>query len=393
MMKRRLHAPEGVRDIWGRECEKKHIIDRAIKDAMQSFGYEQIETPTFEYFDIFSREIGTIPSRDLYKFFDREGNTLVLRPDVTPSVARAYANYLKDLAPLRLFYSGNIYINYSSLQGRLRETTQIGAEYIGDNSIEADAELIALAVEALRSTGLSDFTISVGHVNLLRGLFEAYDFSDEKEEEIYDLVINKNFFGLEELLKRKGVSDELQRLYTSIGRLFDSPEAFTEVWELAKGFPKIEAAFSYFKELYDLLALYHVERYVSFELGLISAYRYYTGILFSGYTYGSGEAILKGGRYDALLSYFGCERPAIGFAILSDSLATALERQGQDIPLPGKRLAYLYTNESYETALSMAMQDRKAGIRVSLYRRPETEEGDEQLRKRLAEAGIESVEL
>ena len=106
-MKRQLHTPEGVRDIFGQECEKKHIIDRAMKEAIVSYGYEQIETPSFEFFDIFSREIGTIPSKDLYKFFDREGNTLALRPDVTPSIARAYANYFKDVSPLRLFYSGN----------------------------------------------------------------------------------------------------------------------------------------------------------------------------------------------------------------------------------------------------------------------------------------------
>ena len=92
-MKNILHTPEGVRDIFGKECEKKHKVDRAIKSAILSFGYEQIETPTFEFFDIFGQDIGTIPSKDLFKFFDREGNTLVLRPDVTPSVARAYAGY------------------------------------------------------------------------------------------------------------------------------------------------------------------------------------------------------------------------------------------------------------------------------------------------------------
>ena len=394
-MKRQLHTPEGVRDIIGPECEKKHVIDRSIKEAIVSFGYEQIETPSFEFFDIFSQEIGTIPSRDLYKFFDREGNTLVLRPDVTPSIARAYAYYFRDQSPLRLFYSQNVFINHSRLQGRLRETTQIGAEYIGDNSVEADAELVALAIEALRSTGLSEFTISVGHVNFLRGLMEAYSFSPEEEEEVYDRIINKNFFGLEALLSEREKDDasgNLKRLSTSISRLFESPEALEALEPLAKGFSRIEETFSYFRRLYELLVLYGVEKYVSFELGLVSQYRYYTGILFSGYTYGSGEAILKGGRYDRLLSYFGCEKPAIGFAILSDSLALALERQGKTIPLPENRRAYLYTEALHAEAVRRAREDRQAGMRVALYRLPEDEREQKVLVERLKKGSCE-VEL
>ena len=115
-----------------------------------SYGYEEIETPTFEYFEVFSREVGTIPSRDLYKFFDREGNTLVLRPDFTPSVSRACATYFNpEHQVITLCYTGNTFINNSSYQGRLKETTQMGVERIGDDSAEADAELLAMTVECL----------------------------------------------------------------------------------------------------------------------------------------------------------------------------------------------------------------------------------------------------
>ena len=377
-MNRQLHTPEGVRDILGAECEKKHVIDRRLKDAILSYGYEQLETPAFEFFDIFGKEIGTTPSQDLYKFFDREGNTLVLRPDVTPSVARVYANYLQQASPLpvRLFYSGNVYINHSSLQGRLKETTQIGAECIGDTSVEADAELVSLAIYSLQAAGLSDFTISIGHMNFLKGLVEAYHFSEEEEASIYDLIINKNFFGLEELLVEKTVNENLQQLYASIGKLFSSPDEFSQLERLAEGFPRIAGTFTYFKELYEMLTMYGVEQYVSFELGLVSRYHYYTGILFYGYTYGSGEAILSGGRYDALLSYFGCDRPAIGFAILSDQLLIAMERQGIPIPLEERRRAYFYDEAHYREAIERTQQDRRQGWRVRLYRLPEDGEAD-----------------
>lgn len=392
-MNRQLHTPEGVRDLIGGECERKHWIDRMLKETIQSYGYEQLETPTFEFFDTFSREIGTTPSRDLYKFFDREGNTLVLRPDVTPSVARAYANYFSDESPVRLFYSGNVYINHSSLQGRLKETTQIGAECIGETSVDVDAELVAMAIRSLLATGLTDFTVSIGHINFLKGLIDAYHFSAEEEDAVYDLIINKNFFGLEELLSQKSVDDELLQLYTSIGRLFDSPEQLAELAGLAEGYPLIAETFDYFKRLYELLCVYGVEQYVSFELGLVSKYRYYTGILFFGYTYGSGEAILSGGRYDRLLSYFGYDRPAIGFAILSDQLSLALERQGVEVPLPKNRRAYLYEDASRLEAIERAEADRKNGMRVSLYLLPDGDEERQKLLERLEKMSVEIITL
>lgn len=148
MGKRLVHTPEGVRDIYGAEYASKLYIQDLFHQELRSFGYQDIQTPTFEFFDVFGREIGTTPSKELYKFFDKEGNTLVLRPDFTPSIARSAAKYFMDeTIPLRFCYSGNNYINTSNLQGKLKETTQMGAELIGDASAEADAEMIALLIK------------------------------------------------------------------------------------------------------------------------------------------------------------------------------------------------------------------------------------------------------
>lgn len=126
-MEQQLHTPEGVRDICNIECGKKLSLENRLHKVLQLYGYHDIQTPTFEYFDVFRKEIGTIPSRELYKFFDKEGNTLVLRPDITPSIARAAATLFKDEdIPIRLCYTGNTFVNHSSYQGRLRENTQMG---------------------------------------------------------------------------------------------------------------------------------------------------------------------------------------------------------------------------------------------------------------------------
>lgn len=169
------------------------VLQDHLRSTLKNYGYHFIETPTFEFFDIFGKEIGTIPSRELYKFFDREGNTLVLRPDMTPSIARCAVKYYMDEdLPIRLCYMGNTFINNNSYQGRLKENTQLGAELIGADSVDADAEIIAMAVECLLTSGLKEFQLGIGHVGFLQGLMDAAGLDEEREEELKDLIANKN---------------------------------------------------------------------------------------------------------------------------------------------------------------------------------------------------------
>ena len=116
-----------VSEIFTEKNATKLQVENRLQEVIRLYGYEAIQTPTFEFFDVFSKEIGTTPSRELYKFFDKEGNTLVLRPDFTPSIARCAAKYFcKEKAPLRFCYTGNTFTNTSSLQGKLKEVTQLG---------------------------------------------------------------------------------------------------------------------------------------------------------------------------------------------------------------------------------------------------------------------------
>ena len=160
-----LHTPDGVRDTYGEECMSKKLLADRLTDVLHLYGYQDIETPTFEFYEIFSDERGTVPARNMYRFIDRDGSTLVLRPDITPSIARAVAKYYGDEEiPLRFAYCGNVFVNNPTLQGKLKETTQIGAELIGNTDVEGDAEMIALSINLLKEAGLSEFQIDVGHV-------------------------------------------------------------------------------------------------------------------------------------------------------------------------------------------------------------------------------------
>lgn len=367
MRRQLLHTPEGVRDIYNDECAKKSILQDSLYQMLVRYGYHPIQTPTFEFFDIFGREIGTTPSKDLYKFFDREGNTLVLRPDITPSIARCAAKYFSEEdMPIRLCYMGNTFINNSSYQGRLKESTQLGAELLGDSSVDADAEMLSMVVSCLKAAGLKEFQISVGHADFFRGLMDAAGLLEEQEEELRELISNKNFFGVEEFVTTLHLDADLRKLFGMLGNLYTGTDELLEAKAYAKEYPRIEKAINDLEELHGILKVYGISRYISFELGIISNYQYYTGIIFAGYTFGSGEAIVKGGRYDKLLTYFGKDSASIGFAIVIDQLMAALSRQKIEIPLEKQALLIVYEPQGRSEAIRHASELRGNGHVVEL---------------------------
>lgn len=378
MKRKLLHTPEGVRDIYNTECARKLILQENLHDLLKKYGYHAIETPTFEFFDIFSREIGTTPSKDLYKFFDREGNTLVLRPDITPSIARCVAKYYGDEEfPVRLCYMGNTFINNSSYQGRLKESTQLGAELIGDNSVAADAEILALVVNALKTAGLQEFQIGVGHVDFFKGLTQAACLEEDTQAELIDLLSNKNFFGVEELIDSLHLSGDLKELFSMLGSLCMTEDMIKRAKELAHPFPTILNALERLEDLTQVLTCYGVDKYVSIEPGMLSSYHYYTGIIFSGYTFGSGEPIVKGGRYDNLLPYFGKNAPSIGFAVVIDQLLAALSRQKIEIPVKDDQILIVYKEVKQTEAIQKALSLREQGTGVSLVKWEETKTAED----------------
>ncbi|MCD7819484.1 MAG: ATP phosphoribosyltransferase regulatory subunit [Lachnospiraceae bacterium] len=367
-MQKILHTPEGVRDIYNKECEQKLALQARLHKVIKSYGYRDIETPTFEFFDVFSQEVGTISSRELYKFFDREGNTLVLRPDFTPPVARAASKYfLNDNMALRLTYLGNTFINNSSYQGRLKETTQIGGELIGDDSADADAEIIALTVQMLLASGLKEFQISLGHCGYFDALVKEAGLDEQGTVEIKELISNKNTFGAEKLLSEKNLSASLKQCFTALPGLFGTEEVLDRAEALTDN-PQALQAVDRLRKIWSTLKIYGVENYVSFDLGLLSRYMYYTGILFRGYTFGTGAAILKGGRYDGLLRHFGKDAPAVGFVAEIDQLLSALTRQKIIPEVPGSHCMIIYEQGKQTEAIERASNLRGKGIDVELVR-------------------------
>lgn len=366
MNKNLLHTPEGVRDIYGKEYNKKVYVENNLHEVLRLYGYEDIQTPTFEFFDVFSKEIGTTPSRELYKFFDKENNTLVLRPDFTPSIARCAAKYFsEEKRSLRFCYAGNTFSNTSNLQGKLKESTQMGAELIGDSSVEADAEIISLVIKSLLKTGLQRFQVSIGQVEFFKGLCEEAGLDEETEMDLRACISGKNYFAAQELLEERGVEEPFKSRLLKVADMFGNMFSLSDAKAMVNNARSI-AAIERLEKLYELLKAYGVENYISFDFGMLSKYKYYTGVIFKAYTYGVGEAIVKGGRYDKLLNQFGKNAPAIGFCIVIDSILEALSRQKVELPEKEEVRILNYTADTYLEMLSEAQKLREAGIAVAL---------------------------
>ena len=364
-----LHTPVGVRDIYGEECKNKLEVQSRIHDIFTAYGYSDIQTPTFEYFDIFNKERGSVQSKNMYKFFDREGYTLVLRPDMTPSIARSAAKYFMDEPmPIRFCYSGNAYINDSEYQGKLKEFTQIGIELIGDNTSDADAEVAAMVIEALQKSGLKDFQLEIGQPQFFKALVKEAGLDEETTEELRGLLETKKYFGVEDVLDRIGLSPEQKSIFMGFSSYDGSIDMLREVEKLPLN-EECRTAINRLHKLYHILEIYGMEKYVSFDLSMLSMYEYYTGIVFKAYTYGTGDAIVTGGRYDHLLQQFGKEAPAIGCAVNLDRLMVALSRQHLLPELQEDRKMILYDVEYREKAIRYSKELREQNERIIMVRK------------------------
>lgn len=378
MKEKLLHTPEGVRDIYNSECKKKTALEQRLHQVLALYGYQDIETPTFEFFDIFNSDTGTVSSRDMFKFFDRDNNTLVLRPDMTPSIARSVAKYYSDCTfPLRLSYTGNTFLNNRSYQGKLTEKTELGAEHINDDSPEADAEAVVMMIDCFLEAGLKDFRIDIGQSEFYRGIMDSLDVTKEEKAQIHDYIENKNALGMEMLLGTLSMKDCYRNILLEYNELYGDVSMLEHAKSLTVN-PRCQAAIERLEQVYEVVCHYGYEKYISFDLGMVNHFDYYTGIIFRGYTYGTGDAIGKGGRYDNLLMQFGKNAPAIGFTILVDDLLSALDRQ--NIWIPTGDFAYsalIYEKKDSEEAIGLALQLRKSGIKTELLCRKEGETADD----------------
>lgn len=322
----KLHTPIGLSDILPEECEKKKEVENIINDVFISMGYKEIETPAFEYYDVFAGGSGQISQENMFKFFDEKGRILTLRPDITTSIARVCATKLhEENLPMRLCYTGNVFRAEKTEGVRQREFTQSGIELLGSDTPNADAEVIAAAIESLLAVGISDFRVEIGQVAFFNGLVEQAGLSREDTEKLRERIECKDSLGIKELTEKLHLEEEIKRLMIALPELFGDLSV-VEKAEVCGLNDTSKSALENIKSIYKLLKDYGFEEFISLDLGMLQSIDYYTGSIFKCYTHGVGFPICAGGRYNNLVGKFGSSMSAVGVAFGINRILTALRK-------------------------------------------------------------------
>lgn len=357
--------PEGVRDLLFADAAAWRTLEAALRRTWTAWGYREIILPTFEYADTLATDVGAALDAEMYRFFDRHGRTLALRPDLTIPTARVVATRLYDQPmPLRIAYAGSVFRYEPPRAGRQHEFTQAGVELIGAASPAADAEAIALAVAALRSLGLPGFRITVGHIGFFRGLMQALALPDRVADRLRDAIDRKAEAELAAILAETAHLPPIAgRAILELPRLAGGAEVLAQAEAFCLN-TAMMAALANLSAVADQLAAYGVADAVTYDLAEVRDLDYYTGITFEGFAPGIGFNLISGGRYDDLIGHFGPPCPAVGWALTLDRILLACELQGLKWPAPAADI--LLAAGDCADCLAWAQAARSRGVRVEV---------------------------
>lgn len=354
--------PKGVRVFPPEETALRRWAERRILSVFERWGFQEVITPTFEYLEVFSSDSGEGDGEKIFKFVDRQtGRLLALRYDPTPQVARLVATSLRHRAlPLRLFYATNVFRYEPPQAGRQREFVQLGVELIGLQRPEADAEMVAMAVEGCRAVGLQRFQIDVGQVEYVRGLVDALQVLPDQRQQLVSAIGRKDAFELELLLRELDADQECKQAVLDLPTLYGGKEILDRAARRARNRRSQEALVN-LAQVYEILERYGLADHVIIDLGEARAFEYHTGITFAAFAHGLGSEISRGGRYDNLIGHFGYACPATGFAFELDKVLLAVAAEGGPPTVASPRFLIIDFNPDKRHALRVARILREQG--------------------------------
>ena len=321
----KVQLPEGVRDIIGTEAYTKRKTEQKAREAFLSCGYQEIETPTFEYASVFDSELGNLRLENMVHFFDADGRMLTMRPDFTLPCARV-VSALRDSfpVPVRIFYIGNAFGLEHNTGRQRREFSQAGAELMGFGGAQGDAEIIMVAHQILQSMGLTSYVLDLGHVGVFEALWKAAGLNRLQAEDLRSLINQKNEWEARAMLNDVGVADGLCDQLLALIDLYGG----IKVLEDANKILTLDGCQNALRELdcvCRMLKECGLKERITIDLGHLTNIDYYSGTVFCAMMQGVGSPLLSGGRYDRVLSQFGRPMPATGFAVSMSGIISALE--------------------------------------------------------------------
>lgn len=362
--------PEGVETLVTEEYAFKDRILNNVKETFRSYGYRQVLTPTFEYFDMYKDLFGGINFRQMLKFISPQGDVMVLRPDATIPVARMAAkNYASSDKVLKFFYTAPIFRQLDPQKGEEREFLQAGIEYFANMDASCDAEVIAIGIQTLLDNGIQDFRIDVGQADYLGSLLEEAEPDRQARKKIIELIESKNSQDLRNYLERRCITDSYKALILDVIDMYGDPQDVLPYARQRAINSRMIQSIDNCEEVLTVLNDYGYQKYMIIDMGFTNPLDYYTGIIFKGYIENFGKPVLQGGRYDQLTANFGSSKPACGFGININYLVEiAGMRKSDETDLCFTDFMIVYTPEDRKRAFKIATDLRKQGFIVETER-------------------------
>jgi ATP phosphoribosyltransferase regulatory subunit len=358
--------PKGAKIYLPDEAARKRAVEERLFDVFRRWGYREVVTSAYEYFDVLSPGTDGELQERMFKMVDREsGWLLALRADVTPQIARIVATRMRDEPkPLRLHYVTNVFRYDEPHVGRYREFYQAGVELIGLPNPEGDAEMIAMTAEGLQVLGLERFQIDVGQTEFFRGILEDVGADPGTSRELRSALGHKDLSALERLVGELHAPAAVGELLLALPTLYGRGDVLDRAERLVKN-ARSEAALANLAEIYRLLRTYGLADSVLLDLGEVRGFDYYSGVHFEAYVSGLGAPLVGGGRYDQMLARFGYDCPATGFAFETSRALLAMESQGSEPRLSGPEFFVIDFTPDKTRALTVSRRLRDAGAAVA----------------------------
>ena len=355
-MNKSFSVPKGMRDLILDECRTKRDLQNKIEKCFESWGYEEVITPSIEYFQTYNVGFNGIQEEDAYKFFDRSGKILMLRADMTIPIARVAATKFQNAKlPLRFYYEANVYKAHANLKGMHDEVTDCGVELIGCDEESGELEILVTALEVLKLIGDKHIVFEIGNVKYFQKACEVLQLTQEQIYRLSELIDNKRLKALDDYLKELKLNETASLFFNQLPWLSGDEKILSEAKKYAFD-PSLVEIINNMEKLNSLLKRLGYQD-IHYDLGKATNINYYTGLIFEAFIEGVGTRILSGGSYNKLIGKYGKNLNATGFSIKIDSLLEV-------VPMVPKASYLLLKYPSYLTveAFSKAKELRKENI-------------------------------
>ncbi|MGN1321577.1 MAG: histidine--tRNA ligase [Methanosphaera sp.] len=358
--------PRGTRDFLFDEMEERKYVENTIRSVVESYGFKEIKTPIFEDLELFTTRSGEGIKDELYHFQDKGGRDLALRPEITASVARLYNNNLqREAKPLKMYYFGSCFRYERPQAGRYRQFWQFGIEVIGGTPIYNEAEIIAMANDALSKINIQNYEIAIGHLGIIKGVLSKINIPSEIQTQIIASIDKEDYELLDKLLTDNNVTEEYKTIINDLINVKGSREDLEAFKSTLKDIPESYEAAEELNNILETLEVFGFNDY-TVNLSIARGLDYYTGLVFEIYVpdLGAEKQITGGGTYNLMGLFDAEEVESTGFAFGFDRIMEAYKRQNIQLPeSDSPRVLVIPVKKEFKNeAILIAQQLRRENI-------------------------------